>query len=87
MSDGADVVGRSRITTDADRTVCRVHVTVGCPSVCPVDRQQRRSAGLLLSSGSIYRSTAAAAAAYRLSAARAPAVGSATLIAEVRGST
>jgi len=28
----------------------RVYVTVGCPSVCPIDRyQQRRPAGLLLS--------------------------------------
>jgi len=35
-----------------------------CPSVCPVDRQQRRPAGLLLrtDTGSRYRSTAAGVA-------------------------
>ena len=51
-------------------------------SVCPVDRQQqRRAAGLLLSSGacSRYRSIAASA--------RAAAAGSVMLRAEVRGST
>ena len=42
--------------TDVARRVCkassRIYLTVGCPSVCAVDRQQqRRAAGLLLSAG------------------------------------
>jgi len=49
-----------------------LYVTVRCPSVCPVDRQQRRRAGLLLSAGADSRYLQAPELRLRVASCREP---------------